>query len=105
MKRIISYIFFIVLMLVNLNAQDSKEQTKSTIYSAPYAFCMIVPAPGSVLRIKSLGTDAKYLGNPVKIVTLLGYNGKLQWKQEADGIVIACPSEMPFETSIVFKVE
>jgi alpha-L-fucosidase len=70
-----------------------------------YAFCLTVPAPGTPLKIKSLGSDAKYLGQPVKSVKLLGHDGELQWKQEADGLTIACPVEMPFETSIVFKIE
>jgi alpha-L-fucosidase len=70
-----------------------------------YTFCMVVPAPGTMLKIKSLGTDAKYLGKPIKTVKMLGSDSNLQWKQEADGLTITCPSEMPFETSIVFKVE
>jgi alpha-L-fucosidase len=72
---------------------------------ALYAFCMIVPPSGTTLKIKSLGTEAKYLNKPVKAVKMLGYDGKLQWKQETDGLAITCPSEMPFETSIVFKIE
>jgi len=72
---------------------------------ALYAFCMNVPTPGMQLKIKSLGTDAKYLGKMVNTVKLLGYNGKLQWKQEADGLAITCPEKMPFATSVVFKVE
>ncbi|MBB3188106.1 alpha-L-fucosidase [Microbacter margulisiae] len=72
---------------------------------ALYAFCMIVPTPGTQLKIKSLGTDAKYLSKPVKTVNLLGYSGKLQWKQDADGLMIVCPAEMPFATSVVFKIE
>jgi len=72
---------------------------------ALYAFCMTVPKPGTQLKIKSIGTDAKYLGVPVKTVKLLGYNDELEWKQETDGLVITCPMEMPFATSIVFKVE
>ena len=66
---------------------------------------MTVPAPGTRLKIKSLGTDAKYLGQPVKSVKLLGHDGALQWKQEADGLAITCPTEMPFATSVVFKIE
>ena len=72
---------------------------------ALYIFCMIVPAPGTQLKIKSLGTDAKYFGQPVKTVKLLGHDGELQWKQEADGLAITCPAEIPFATSIVFKIE
>jgi alpha-L-fucosidase len=72
---------------------------------ALYTFCMNVPEPGTALKIKSLGTDAKYLGKPVKTVKLLGHEGDLTWKQEADGLAITCPAEMPFATSIVFKIE
>ena len=31
-----------------------------------------------------------------------GYGGDLQWKQEADGLVITCPAEMPFVTAVAF---
>jgi len=72
---------------------------------ALYAFCLTVPSPGFNLKIKSLGTEAKYLSHPVKTVKLLGYNGKLEWQQQADGLSITCPAAMPFETSIVFKLE
>lgn len=72
---------------------------------ALYAFCMTVPAPGMQLKIKSLGTDAKYLTRPVKSVKLLGHDGEVQWKQEADGLVITCPAEMPFATAVVFRIE
>lgn len=70
-----------------------------------YAFCMTVPKPGTTLKIKSLGTDGKYLDKTIKAIKLLGYKGNLEWKQEADGLSIICPNKMPFETSIVFKVE
>ncbi|MBU3821411.1 alpha-L-fucosidase [Flavobacteriaceae bacterium XHP0103] len=70
-----------------------------------YAFCMTVPEPGTNLKIKSLGKDTKYLNKAIKTVELLGYEGKIEWKQEADGLSITCPNKMPFETSIVFKIE
>jgi alpha-L-fucosidase len=66
---------------------------------------MTVPAPGAQLKIKSLGSDAKFYGTPVKSVKLLGQDGELKWKQEADGLAITCPAELPFATSIVFKIE
>jgi alpha-L-fucosidase len=72
---------------------------------ALYAFCMTVPEPGMQLKINSLGTDAGNLATPVKNVMLLGHSGELLWKQEADGLVITCPEEMPFATSIVFKID
>lgn len=72
---------------------------------ALYAFCMTVPEPGKQLKIKSLGKDSKNLDKPVKSVKLLGHVGKLNWKQEADGLVVTCPAEMPFATAVVFKIE
>ena len=73
--------------------------------NALYAFCMTVPEPGKQLKIKSLGKDSKNLDKPVKSVKLLGHNGNLKWKQEADGLVITSPSEMPFATAVVFKID
>ena len=66
---------------------------------ALYAFCMNVPTPGTLLKIKSLGLDAKYLGKTVKTVKLLGYNGKLQWKQEADGLVTVSYTHLTLPTN------
>lgn len=69
-----------------------------------YAFCMTVPEPRAQLKIKSIGTDARNLDKTITTVKLLGYDGKLEWEQEADGLVITCPEEMPFTTSVVFKI-
>ncbi len=85
------------------DAQDFRFTTGKN--GALYAFCMTVPAPGTALRIKSLGTNAKYLVTSVKKVKLLGYEGKLKWKQEADALIITFPVKMPFETSVVFRIE
>ena len=70
-----------------------------------YAFCMNVPAPNTQIKIKSLGTDAKHYGKKVKTVKLLGYKGKLKWKETADGLLIICPKNMPFATAITFEIE
>ena len=70
-----------------------------------YAFCMNVPASEALVKIKSLGKDASYFEKEVKSVQLLGYEGKLQWKQETDGLTITCPKEMPYATSVVFKID
>ena len=51
------------------------------------------------------GTDAGHLDQPVKSVELLGHAGKLQWKQEAGGLVITCQAEMPFASSVVCIIE
>jgi alpha-L-fucosidase len=72
---------------------------------ALYAWCMTVPAPGSTLSIKSLGTAAGLLMEPVKSVTLLGGTAPVQWKQEAEGLTIQCPAEMPLSIAVGFKVQ
>ncbi|GGF71148.1 alpha-L-fucosidase [Wenyingzhuangia marina] len=69
-----------------------------------YTFCMTVPEPNKQLKIKSIGTNLKYFNKSITNVKLLGYDGKLEWKQEPDGLIIICPENMPFETAIVFKI-
>jgi alpha-L-fucosidase len=71
---------------------------------AVYAICLTVPPAGTELKITSLGTDAKLLDKPVKFVSLLGSNAKLEWTQQADGLVIKCPAEMPMKISAAFKI-
>lgn len=73
--------------------------------NALYTFCMTVPKAGAQLKIKSLGSNTGQLNKAIKSVNLLGYKGKLKWKQEADGLSITCPAAMPYETSVVFKIE
>lgn len=72
---------------------------------ALYAFCMTVPAPNTTIKIKSLGSNSGNYSQGIKKVSLLGHKGKLDCKQEPDGLTITCPSKMPYETSVVFKVE
>lgn len=70
-----------------------------------YIFSMVVPKPGALLTVRSLGIDAKRFDKPVKNVRLLGYDGQLKWKQSTEGLMITCPETMPFSTSVVFQVE
>jgi len=72
--------------------------------NAVYAFCMGVPKPGEVVRIKSLGTEAG-LKEDVRKVSLLGHKGKLNWKRTADALEITCPETLPFESAIAFRIE
>jgi alpha-L-fucosidase len=70
-----------------------------------YAFSLAVPAPGSEIRIRSLGAAANLLGKPVSAVTLLGYQGAaLRWRQEADALVVTAPAAMPFATAVAFNI-
>lgn len=85
------------------NAEDIRFTNGKN--NALYAFCMTVPAAGATMKIKSLGSDSAYFGKPIRNVSLLGYKGKLKWKQETDGLTVICPAKMPFETAVVFKVD
>lgn len=72
---------------------------------ALYVFGMSVPAPGTEVKINSLGAGSKHFGQPVKSVKLLGHDGMVKWKQESDALVIAYPDMLPFKTAVTFKIE
>ncbi|KQX01633.1 alpha-L-fucosidase [Massilia sp. Root418] len=71
-----------------------------------YAFSLAVPAPGSEIRIRSLGAAANLLGKAVSAVSLLGHQGAaLRWRQDADALVITAPAAMPFATAVAFNIQ
>jgi alpha-L-fucosidase len=70
-----------------------------------YAFCLTVPEPGTQLKITSLGAGAHTSSQPIHSVKLLGYDGSLKWEQRTEGLIITCPKEMPFATSVVFEIK
>jgi alpha-L-fucosidase len=71
---------------------------------AIYAFALAVPKPGIHLRIRSLGTAAGLLKNPVKSVTLLGSREKLTWHQRAEWLDIIAPTQLPSNIVVAFRV-
>lgn len=70
---------------------------------ALYAWCM--DSAKDNIRIQSLGTASKLSTQKVASVKMLGSSEKLQWKQEADALVIAKPSKMPDWKVVSFKIE
>ena len=72
---------------------------------AVYVFIMAVPQSGEKLTIKSLGTTAGLLEKPVKGVSLLGSRNTIAWEQSPEGLRVACPTAMPFQAAVVFRVE
>lgn len=72
---------------------------------ALYAFCLTVPAPGTELKIRALGTNTSNLPQAIRTVQLLGHDGTLEWQQQPDGLTIRCPAAMPFATAIAFRIE
>jgi alpha-L-fucosidase len=69
---------------------------------ALYAFCMTVPTAGEKLLITML---AKGDYGRVRKVSLLGYTGRLKWRQTADGLEITYPKEAKAETAVTFRIE
>ena len=56
--------------------------------------------------IKSLATTSPQLGGQkITNVSLLGYQGKLNWQQTAEGLKIQTPAQQPQKNAIVFKIE
>jgi alpha-L-fucosidase len=84
----------------DLSAKDIRFTTKGD--KTLYAFLMGWPEGEAV--VKPLGTSSPQ--NPAKIanVQLLGHKGKLQWKQEADGLKVTMPQEKPSEHAVTLKV-
>jgi alpha-L-fucosidase len=69
-----------------------------------YAYCMTVPAPGTILTLPALGTGDGTLAAPITSVELLGNAGPLTWNQTATELNITCPATMPFQTAVGFKI-
>ena len=82
-------------------AEDSRF-TQSKDGKTLYA--IILGVPSGPVRIKSLGNDAKLLENPIASIALLGSDSKLDWKQEADALVIQPPTKWPDKHAAVFKM-
>jgi len=67
-----------------------------------YAICLGLPK--GELRIKSLGSDSKLLEKKITGVSLLGSDAKLDWKQEADALVIQPVAKWPCQHAVAFRI-
>jgi alpha-L-fucosidase len=67
---------------------------------AVYAFCMGWPEQQAV--IEPLGTRAG--AGKIRNVELLGFSGKLNWKQAEHGLTVQMPAQKPSDHAIAFKV-
>jgi len=70
-----------------------------------YAFALAVPKPGAQITITSLGTGAGLLTAPIRSVALLGSPEKLVWSRRPEGLVVTCPSKMPSDIAVAFKIQ
>jgi alpha-L-fucosidase len=81
----------------DLTADEVRFTAKGKVV---YAFVMGWPQNEAV--IKPLGTNSA--GPKVTSVSLLGFKGKLQWTQEAQGLKVRMPQEKPCDHAIALKV-
>ena len=81
-------------------AKDIRFTTKG---STLYAIALGWPADGQV-AVKSLAKPAGTSGNVITDVSLLGYNGKVEWKQTADALVVTLPAQKPSEYTVGLKI-
>jgi alpha-L-fucosidase len=81
-------------------AQDIRFTTKADVL---YAITLGVPT--EEIRIKSLGRASTLVNKPVAEVTLLGSSEKLNWKQEADALVIQPAAQWPSQSAVAFVVK
>jgi alpha-L-fucosidase len=83
-----------------LSAQDVRFTTKGD--KTIYAFLMGWPEGEAV--VKPLGTHSPQ--NPPKIghVQLLGHEGKVEWKQQAEGLKVTLPEKKPSDYAVALKV-
>jgi len=64
-----------------------------------YAIAMDYPRDGKIV-VKSLATGV----GKVNQVSLYGYQGKLDWRQTADGVMITMPTDEPYDFAYAFKI-
>jgi alpha-L-fucosidase len=83
-----------------LTAADVRFTTKGQTL---YAFIMGWPEKQAV--IAPLATNSKHVAGKVSNVELLGYQGKLQWTQEASGLKVQLPLEKPGAHAFALKID
>ncbi len=68
-----------------------------------YAIALAWPESGKLL-VKSLGTGAEAAPGQIADVRLLGYGGKLEWRQTSDGLEVTLPDEPPCDYAVTLAV-
>jgi alpha-L-fucosidase len=86
----------------NYTAEDVRFTMKGDTL---YAFIMVWPESRSAV-IKSLATNSQQVaGRKIADVSLLGYDGKLDWSQTADGLTVKLPEKAPSEHAVTLRIK
>jgi alpha-L-fucosidase len=83
----------------DLTAADVRFTTKGEVL---YAFVMGWPDYQAV--VKPLATDTELRVGKIQDVSLLGYDGHLEFTQDKGGLKILLPSQKPCDYAIAFKI-
>jgi alpha-L-fucosidase len=67
-------------------------------------YAIVLGAPKQDLRLKSLGTGARLLDQPIRKVALLGSAEELKWSQSGEALTIQAPGKIPNDIAAVFKI-
>jgi len=67
-------------------------------------YAHLLGAPKATVSIKSLGTAAGLLADPIASITLVGSHEELTWSQSPDALTIAAPRHVPNDIAVVFKI-
>ncbi len=81
-------------------AKDIRFTTKGTTL---YAFALGWPEDGRLV-VRSLARPNGSDHGAVKTVSLLGYRGKLVWKQTGEGLIVELPAERPSKYTCGLKI-
>jgi alpha-L-fucosidase len=82
------------------NAREIRFTTKG---STLYAFALGWPDDGKLL-VRSLAKPEGSNVNHIKRVTLLGYHGRLDWQQTAQGLLVTLPEKKVSEYTAALKI-
>jgi len=84
---------------VAFTGEDIRFTAKGdTLYAVALAW------PGEQFIIKSLGTSSLLWSGEVDSISLLGYNGQLEWSRDESGLTVKMPHRKPCEHAFVLKI-
>jgi len=86
--------------VIHYKPNDIRFTAKGSIL---YAIVMALPQDGKVL-VKSLASVEGKKQNIIQDVSLLGYQGKLDWKQDADGVSVTLPAGHVSDYTLTIKI-
>jgi len=81
--------------------EDIRFTSKGNIL---YAFIMGLPEENNVV-IRSLSSASPEMqGTQISGISLLGHNGSIIWTQDAEGLKVQLPDELPCQHAVTLKI-